>query len=875
VPVPQKTGWAENPLDAFIASRHEELGLTPSGEASKRVLIRRLSLDLLGLLPEPEEVEAFARDPAPDSYQRLVDRYLSSPLYGERWARHWLDVARWAESEGYAENNARPTSWRYRDYVLQSFNGDRPYDRFLREQVAGDEVEPATDESLIATGFLAAARISADEGDRWRQRNDLLVDVVNATANAFLGLTLQCAQCHDHKFDPLTQRDYYRFQGFFVKGLPGNLVLADPALWAEHRSRRPPEYESVMAEYDAILRRARARALTLGLEEIPEAMREALRTPPEARSPAEERTARAAESRLNFRIAMNALEPKMTEEDRKRFGELKKLVADLEGKVPPPPSAWGFYSPVTASRKVPTLLMRGNFPLLHDDEELRSARPYLLGRGDVFQPAARLEPGWPAVFGNPPERRPQELIPVKPRLALAEWLASPSHPLTARVWVNRLWHYHFGRGLVETPGDFGVRGAPPSNQSLLDWLASELVEGGFSTKRIQRLIVSSRAYRQGSDRSAENERRDPGNLNLWRWAPRRLEAEALRDCMLLASGEIDRRLGGPSEPPERSGGSLRRSLYLFQRRDHPPAMQSLFDGPAGMEASCPRRHLSTSPLQPLFLLNSDFAIARGRAMAKRVAAAAGDDPAARIDLAVRLALGRPPDAAEAGWAREFFAGFEGLTGASPESPDRPAVIGVAIPRASQIAPALPLADGVWESPGDSLSFDDERGAGAVVRPAGTNVYLLHNSSPGPTAYAGHAPDPQRARVTYTFDRPVAVAEVELIVHRNGITRLEGFAGDDPGSLVSLGEATTPGAARGKPYEAEKSSHVFRFDPARLRPGRCFRFIVRETALADGYANYQAFPRLADATRVVAKRIPEAWTHFCQALLNLNEFVYLE
>ena len=237
VPRPRNARWARNPVDAFIGMAQEAKGVTPTAEAERRVLIRRLSLDLTGLPPTPEEIDRFERDASPEAYDRLVERLLASPHYGERWGRYWLDLARWAESEGYASDRLRPYAWRYRDYVVASFNSDKPYDRFLREQIAGDEIEPYTNENLIATGFLAAARLSGNEEDKARQRNDVLVDIANATASAVLGLTLHCGQCHSHKFDPITARDYYRFRGFFVKGMPNRLALHDSAGW--RRTRRP------------------------------------------------------------------------------------------------------------------------------------------------------------------------------------------------------------------------------------------------------------------------------------------------------------------------------------------------------------------------------------------------------------------------------------------------------------------------------------------------------------------------------------------------------------------------------------------------------------------------------------------------------------
>ncbi len=646
VPAVRNAAWVRNPIDAFIAARHETKGLTPAPEASRRVLIRRLSFDLTGLPPTPAEVEAFVADRAPDAYERLVDRLLASPAYGERWARHWLDVARWAESEGYESNHVRPYAWRYRDYVVRSLNADKPYDRFLREQLAGDELTPYADEHLIATGFLAGARLSSNEEDQARQRNDMLVDITNAVGNAVLGLTLNCAQCHNHKFDPITARDYYRFQGFFVKGQVANLALRDPRLVAAYEAVRPPEYEPAVKLRDALFESARARLIAKAREALPPETRAALATPPEQRTPRQDELAREAD--LAFQVSMTQIERAIPDTDRKLYEELKRKIAALEKRMPDRPQTFGFYSPATSPTPVDVLPMKGFYPLPYRPGELKQNRPRLLVAGEVHRRGPVLDVGWPVVFG--PE--PKGAVERTPRLALADWLTSPRNPLTARVYVNRLWQHHFGRGIVVTPSDFGLKGARPTHPELLDWLAAEFMRGGWSTKHIHRLIVTSAAYRQAARPHAANARIDPENDLYWRWTPRRLEAEAIRDALLALSGELDRRAGGPSDAD--AARSLRRSLYLFQRRGKAPAFQPLFDGPNAVPESCARRHVSTVPLQALYLLNNEFAFERARAFARRVRAAAGGDRARQVEIAFTLALGRPPDAVDRAAAQRFF-----------------------------------------------------------------------------------------------------------------------------------------------------------------------------------------------------------------------------
>lgn len=553
--------WAANPLDAFLAAGRTGQNLPRSPAASPLTLIRRLTLDLTGLPPELGDIQHFVSDESPGAYRRLVDRLLASPHYGERWGRHWLDVARWAESNGYQHNRLRHHAWRYRDYVIRSFNQDKPYDAFVRQQVAGDELEPYSDENLVATGFLAAARVSANQMNRDIQRNDILVDIVNAAGESLLGLTMGCAQCHNHKFDPISARDYYRFQAFFAKGQLGNLVLKHPAQQGKPSADRP--------------------------------------------------------------------------------------------------QAFGFYAPSTSRTPVTRLPMRDiKYPLPYNPAELARTKTYLLIRGEVDRLGPVVDPGWPLIFGRSDD--PQKLN-RSPRTALADWLASPDNPLTARVWVNRIWHYHFGRGLVETTSDFGVRTEAPVQQDLLDWLAAELIDSGWSTKHIHRLIVLSNTYRQASRFRAECAEIDPDNQFYWRWTPRRLEAEAIRDSILAVSGELDLARGGPGIAPDSPESDRRRTVYLRQKRQEMPVLQELFDG-AGAVESCSRRRTSTVPLQPLYLLNSEFVVERAGAFARRVARAGGADVQARVNIAFALALGRQPDEDELVRALDFLQGVGNDTG---------------------------------------------------------------------------------------------------------------------------------------------------------------------------------------------------------------------
>lgn len=582
-----------HPVDFFVAQKLSELGLRPAPEADRPTLLRRLTLDLTGLPPTPEELAAFLSDTEPGAYERQVARLLESPHYGERWGRFWLDLARWAESDGYEANALRSSAWRYRDYVVNAFNKDKPYDRFLCEQIAGDELETYADEHIVATGFLAAARNNNNEEDKAVQLNEPLVDMANTTASVTLGLTLGCAQCHDHKFEPLTTRDYYAWHGLFLRGQANALFLQDTALVAAWEKTFPSE---------------------LG----------------------------PAKQQLEQRTLPTHKE--LSEDDQKLVAELKKKIAALEKKLAETrPQTWGFYSPATSPHTISNLPPRGQYPFAYRPEALKKAQPAVLNRGNVASRGEAVATGVPTVLGDAKQGT---------RLELAHWLASESNPLTARVWVNYVWQQHFGRGLVETPGDFGLKGARPTNQLLLDWLACDLRERGWSTKRLHRLLVTSAAYRRASLPDPENARRDPSNDYLWRWTPRRLEAEAISDSMLAVAGQLDTTAGGPSDPPDKP--SRRRSIYRLHRRLQLPEGQLFFDAPAANE-SCPRRHVSTVPLQPLYLLNNETNIKLAGQFAARVQSLAGEDPSRRAIAAFRLALSREPDDDERTVAIGFFA----------------------------------------------------------------------------------------------------------------------------------------------------------------------------------------------------------------------------
>jgi hypothetical protein len=625
-----RSDWVRTPVDAFVLARLEARGLTPSDPAPRAILIRRATYDLTGLPPTPGEVAAFLRDPAPDAYERLIDRLLASPRYGERWARHWLDLARYADSDGYEDDEDRPHAWRYRDYVIASLNEDRPYDRFVLEQLAGDELAPGEARALTATGFCrnglwdAVVQRLGSPAQKVKARFEELDDIVSTAGSVFLGLTVGCARCHDHKYDPIPQREYYGLLSCFANAEKRDLPAGSPL----ERQR----YRDALAAY-------RKRLAPLCAELVGREF-----TPP---------LARVAQSR--------------------RIAELRARLAALKAEVPREPLAQCLVDTASEPRLMHRLL-----------------------RGDPRMPAEGVSPGVIAALEAPPA---SFLTPAKGaagtgrRLALARWIASADNPLTARVMVNRLWQHHFARGLVETPSNFGKAGARPTHPELLDWLACEFVARGWSLKAMHRLMMTSATYRQRSDYDRAKAEADPEDLLLWRAPHRRLEAEAIRDSILQASGALNPQMYGPGVKPRIDPGIIaanyqpihlsaplwpvvecegpehwRRSVYVFIKRTVLVPLLEGFDLPPPA-ASCERRIPTTVATQSLQLMNGQFLQEQAERMADRIRAEAGDQPAAQIDLAYWLALGRPATGAERRRAIAFLRERGAAGGASAARAD--------------------------------------------------------------------------------------------------------------------------------------------------------------------------------------------------------------
>jgi hypothetical protein len=635
--------WPQNAIDLFVLAKLEAAGLAPAPPASHEALIRRVSLDLIGLPPTPEEIGAFVNDPAPDAYGRLIDRLLASPHYGERWGRHWLDVARFAESNGYEFDEPRPDAWRYRDYVVRAFNDDRPYDRFVLEQLAGDELFPDDPAALVATGFNLLGPDMTDSSDQAQRRQNTLNDMTDTAGLAFLGLTLACARCHDHKFEPLPQSDYYRFQAFFTPAtFRRDLVIAGREQREAH-ARAQQEYAAlVKPAQDALAQLEepyRRRLYEAKLAKLADEARTAHQTPPEQRTPRQKELAEKT-ARLLV-VTPEAVVAALSAADRARHEELRAEIKKFDDRKPPPlPVAMGLQD----GAAVP--------------------KTFVLERGELSQRGDEVQPGFPVIL-QPADRPPTE---AGRRAALARWVAGADNPLTARVMVNRLWQHHFGRGIVPTPSDFGLRGERPTHSELLDWLATEFVARGWSIKQMHRLMLLSATYRQSTAVSPEARHVDPDNRLFSRMNRLRLEGEVIRDGLLAVSGRLNPAMGGPGVfppvPAEAAQGAqawkaspdprdhVRRSVYVFARRNLRFPFLEAFDLPDS-SLSCPKRERSTTATQALALLNAADVAEAARALAARVTAEATTQDE-RVALAYRLALGRRPTEAEVRLAREFL-----------------------------------------------------------------------------------------------------------------------------------------------------------------------------------------------------------------------------
>ena len=705
-------GRFAHPVDRFLELKRREAGVAAAPRGDSLTLLRRAYLDLTGMPPTPEQVDEYLADTARGAWERLIDRLLDSPHYGERWGRHWLDVARYADSSGFEQDYNRPNAWRYRDYVVEAFNDDKPYNQFIREQIAGDELDHTTDETLVATGFLRAGpRVQFREKDNPERRHDYLDDVLATIGRGMLGMTVHCARCHDHKFDPIPQRDYYRLQASIFGYVETDWPLLDrPAAdaWraanaAIDRRQQPlkDEIAAIEAPYRERFRRELIR------ERFPENVQAAAFKPEAERTPGEQLLAAQVLSINSPRWDIaGALSP----EHKARWDALRAQVAALDAERPPAPEMAeivtdGDYrfvpdGPGDSTIGCPECRIPPDEPgtFLHEAGGPAYEVPpsYFLIRGDPFSPGSEMSPGFltAATRGDLPTVIPRPDGRTSGcRLALAEWIASRDNPLTARVIVNRVWHHHFGRGIVRTLDNLGRMGDAPTHPELLDWLAVEFMDRGWSIKALHRLLMTSEAYRMASSHHDEaSAAADPENRLLRRYRPQRLEAEALRDAIMTVSGGIDLTVGGPPVFPHvpedilrTSGGKglwcgsppdgepvvaphegvwcvepdgpevWRRSVYVYRRRSLGFPFFDTFDLPDQNQTAA-ARNVSTVSTQALTLLNNPFVLNQARLFAARLERAAPGDVERQIELAYRLALTRPPTAREAAVASELIGG---------------------------------------------------------------------------------------------------------------------------------------------------------------------------------------------------------------------------
>jgi hypothetical protein len=640
VPQVSQKDWIHNPIDAFVAAKLEAKTLKPNAPADKTTLLRRAYFDLIGLPPSPEEAQAFLADNSPRAFEKVVDRLLASPQYGERWGRHWLDLARYADSAGFKADETRPNVWRYRDYVIQAFNEDKPYDRFVKEQIAGDELYPDDPAARVATGF---DRLWPDESNLANpilMRQEILNDITDTVGAVFMGMTYGCARCHDHKFDPILQKDYYKLQAFFAnirnddhKSL---LTGQQDAAYRQQLAEWEAQTRDIRAKMEEILAPERIAKTKDSIGMFPKEAQDAVFMPAEQRSPMQWQMYYRSASRLpsDADVAKS-----LKGEAKQRYGELKQELVKFDSLKP--------VTPPVAEAMI--------------DGSPEAPPTYILSKGVWDAPLDEVQPGFLTILDPNPAHvvPPAGLNTTGRRSALAQWLTDPKNPLTARVMVNRIWQEHFGNGIVGTSSDFGIMGERPTDPQLLDYLTATFIENGWSIKKMHRQIMLSSVYQESSASQAEAAKVDPDNKLLWRYDRRRLEGEVIRDSMLFTSGLLNPEMGGrgvfPRLPEGATSGSKylawqpekdpaeanRRSVYVFVKRNLRYPMFETFDFPDTHE-SCARRFATVSPTQPLALMNDKLVREWSQALAGRVLNDSGLSPEQQVERAFRIVFARAP-----------------------------------------------------------------------------------------------------------------------------------------------------------------------------------------------------------------------------------------
>ncbi|MBS0372581.1 MAG: DUF1553 domain-containing protein [Proteobacteria bacterium] len=673
-PAVKQQKWVRTPIDAFVLARLEENGIKPSSEADRSTFIRRATLDAWGLLPTPEEVKAFVNDKSPNAYEKLVDRLLASHHFGERQARRWLDLARYADSSGFQNDATRPNNWRYRDYVIKVFNDDKPFDRFIREQVAGDELWPDSQEAKIATGFIAGYPDNANSRDLVQRKYQITTDITDTIGETFLASTIGCARCHNHKSDKVSQKEYFQLQAFlantsFDQRTP--LAKGTETPWdkkfAEQQAKYREATKEIRDKQAAILKPYREAAIKYQKERYLTDSRESIFKP--------ESEWNALDRWVNFRHK-TVFNP---DTDTAGYLRLTAENKDHQDYSPDRVAAWKEYQKLQAElRKFDNLRpISGSVNLTAATELGHSDSPPTFVRfGGIHErPTEEVQPGIPALWGG-------DKLDIKPtatssgrRTAYANWLASPNNPLTPRVYANRVWSQYFDKGIVPTVADFGRAGEKPTNPELLDYLASTFVKNGWSVKKLHKEILLSAVYRQSSEERADVAKLDPKNQLLAVYPRKRLEAEEIRDALLYASGQLTDVVGGPSVFPPIAkvleGGQAdfdgnrqwtvskdkadwnRRSIYIFSRRSLPYPLLQNFD-PANPSQAHHKRDVTTTPLQALTLFNSDIVVNWSQALAGRIINEAGKEQSAQLSRLYQILFSREPNKTELAALKEFL-----------------------------------------------------------------------------------------------------------------------------------------------------------------------------------------------------------------------------
>ena len=613
--------WVRNPIDAFVLNGLQQYGWKPAPPAAPRALLRRIYLDLTGLPPTLEEQERYLEHPDADA---LVDELLARPTYGERWARHWLDLVRYAETNGYERDATKPSAWRYRDYVIKAFNRDKPFNRFALEQLAGDELTDPSAETFTALTYYRLGPWDDEPADPATDRFDQLDDIVSTTSQVFLGLTLGCARCHNHKFEPLTARDYY------------SMVAIFNGLQRPRDGRK--EYDLPAGTWDQV-QAAGERDRRIHKDE---------KRIDEIRAGVRKRLAESGESKLTTDALTRRIAESLTADEKAEIASRQASIEELRRENRD--IARAYYLNEPNPQAPPT---------------------FLLIRGKADQPGPQVEPAVPEILGRMPQPPAPRHSSLR-RLTFAEWLVSRDNPLTARVIVNRVWQHHFGEGLVRTPSDFGVMGEKPTHPELLDWLANWFMDNGWSIKKLHRLILASNTYRMSKQWNPGYGAKDPEDRLLWRMPYQRLEVEAIRDSVLAVSGRLNPEMYGPSVFPHIPAAALegssdpdkiwkesdeeqasRRTIYVFLKRSMVVPMLEVLDL-CDISRTSARRLNTSVATQALTLFNGDFVNRQARYFAARLRREAGDDPSKQVDLAYRLALARPPTPRETAAMLEFL-----------------------------------------------------------------------------------------------------------------------------------------------------------------------------------------------------------------------------